>query len=76
MVFGGNNKDAFVSRLILMRRQAVNVPTFEELKRDLQIPEIETEYDRMGRIKLTGNRPVNDVIAELMIKERCNDGKS
>jgi septation ring formation regulator EzrA len=33
----------------------VNVPTLEELKRDLQILEVETEYDRMGRIKLTGN---------------------
>ena len=51
----------------------MNVPTFEELKRDLQILEIEREYDRMGRIKLTGNRPGNDTTAELM---RCNDGKS
>ena len=51
----------------------MNVPTFEELKRDLQILEIEREYDRMGRIKLTGNRPVNDTTAELM---RCNDWKS
>ena len=51
----------------------MNVPTFEELKRDLQILEIEREYDRMGRIKLTCNRPVNDTTAELM---RCNDGKS
>ena len=51
----------------------MNVPTFEELKRDLQILEIEREYDRMGRIKLTGNRPVNATTAELM---RCNDGKS
>ena len=54
----------------------MNVPTFEELKRDLQIPEIETEYDRMGRVKLTGNRPVNDTTAELMMRERCNDGES
>ena len=54
----------------------MNVPTFKELKQALQIPEIEPEYDRMGRIKLTGNRPVNDVIAELMMKERCTDGKS
>ena len=52
----------------------MNVPTFKELKQALQILEIEPEYDRMGRIKLTGNRPVNDVTAELMIKERCNDG--
>jgi hypothetical protein len=50
----------------------MNVPTFKELKRDLQILEIEPEYDRMGRIKLTGNRPVNDKIAELMIKEKKN----
>ena len=51
----------------------MNVPTFKELKRDLQILEIEPEYDRMGRIKLTGNRPVNDAIAELMMKEANND---
>ena len=48
----------------------MNVPTFEELKRDLQILEVEPEYDRMGRIKLTGNRPVNDKIAELMMQEK------
>ena len=53
-----------------------NVPTFEELKRDLQILEIKREYDRMGRIKLTGNRPVNDTTVELMMKERHTDGKS
>jgi len=51
----------------------MNVPTFEELKRDLQIPEIEPEYDRMGRIKLTGNRPVNEITAKLMMKETNND---
>jgi hypothetical protein len=50
------------------------VPTYEELKRDLQILEIEPEYDRMGRIKLTGNRPVTNKIAELMMKE-ANDEK-
>ena len=54
----------------------MNVPTFKELKQALQIPEIEPEYDRMGRIKLTGNRPVNDTTAELMMRERCTDGKS
>ena len=52
----------------------MNVPTFKELKQALQIPEIEPEYDRMGRIKLTGNRPVNDTTAELMMKE-MNDGR-
>jgi len=52
----------------------MNVPTFKELKRDLQILEIEPEYDRMGRIKLTGNRPVSNRIAELMMKE-ANDEK-
>ena len=54
----------------------MNVPTYEELKRDLQILEIKREYDRMGRIKLTGNRPVNDTTVELMIKERHTDGKN
>jgi len=54
----------------------MNVPTFKELKQALQILEIEPEYDRMGRIKLTGNRPVNDTTAELMMKGRCTDGKS
>jgi len=52
----------------------MNVPTFKELKRDLQILEIEPVYDRMGRIKLTGNRPVSNKIAELMMKE-ANDEK-
>ncbi len=52
----------------------MNVPTFKELKRDLQILEIEPEYDRMGRIKLTGNRPVSNRIAELMMNE-ANDEK-
>lgn len=52
----------------------MNVPTFEELRRDLQILEIEPVYDRMGRIKLTGNRPVSNRIAELMMKE-ANDEK-
>ena len=47
----------------------MNVPTFKELKQALQILEIEPEYDRMGRIKLTGNRPVNEVTAQLMMKE-------
>jgi|TARA_R100000479_G_C6342734_1_gene185986 hypothetical protein len=51
----------------------VNVPTFKELKQALQIPEIEPEYDRMGRIKLTGNRPVNEITAKLMMKETNND---
>ena len=51
----------------------MNVPTFKELKQALQILEIEPEYDRMGRIKLTGNRPVNDTTAELMMKEANND---
>lgn len=53
----------------------MNVPTFKELKQDLQILEIEPEYDRMGRIKLTGNRPVNDVTAQLMMKETNNETK-
>ena len=53
----------------------MNVPTFKELKRDLQILEIEPEYDRMGRIKLTGNRPVNSRIAKLMIQEKNNEEK-
>ena len=53
----------------------MNVPTFKELKQALQIPEIEPEYDRMGRIKLTGNRPVNDTTAELMMKEANNETK-
>jgi hypothetical protein len=53
----------------------VNVPTFEELKRDLKILEIEPEYDRMGRIKLTGNRPVNDKTAKLMMREKNNETK-
>ena len=53
----------------------MNVPTFKELKQALQIPEIEPEYDWMGRIKLTGNRSVNDVIAELMMKEANNETK-
>ena len=36
-----------------------DVPTFEELKRDLQyIVEIKPEYDRMGRIKVDRNRPI------------------
>jgi len=52
----------------------MNVPTFKELKQALQILEIEPEYDRMGRIKLTGNRPVNEVTAKLMMKE-ANDEK-
>ena len=53
----------------------MNVPTIEELKRDLQILEIEPEYDRMGRIKLTGNRPANINITREML-EGTNDGKS
>ena len=53
----------------------MNVPTLEELKRDLQILEIEPEYDRMGRIKLTGNRPVNDTTAKLIMKETNNETK-
>ena len=53
----------------------MNVPTTEELKRDLQILEVETEYDRMGRIKLTGNRPANIKITKQML-EGTNDGKS
>ena len=53
----------------------MNVPTLEELKRDLQILEIEPEYDRMGRIKLTGNRPANINITREML-EGTNDGKS
>ena len=53
----------------------MNVPTFKELKQALQIPEIEPEYDRMGRIKLTGNRPVNEVTAQLMMKETNNETK-
>ena len=53
----------------------MNVPTTEELKRDLQILEIEPEYDRMGRIKLTGNRPANINITREML-EGTNDGKS
>ena len=57
------------------RRQAVNVPTFEELKRDLRILEIKREYDRMGRIKLTGNRPASIKITKEML-EGTNDGKS
>ena len=36
----------------------MNVPTIEELKQALQIPEIEPEYDRAGRIKLINNRPI------------------
>ena len=36
----------------------MDVPTIEELKQALQIPEIEPEYDRLGRIKLTRNLPV------------------
>jgi len=51
----------------------MNVPTFEEIKRDLQILEVEPEYDRMGRIKLTGNRPVTNKIAELMMKVANNE---
>jgi len=46
----------------------MNVPTFEELKQDLQILEVEPEYDRMGRIKLTGNRPVASRIAEIIVQ--------
>ena len=53
----------------------MNVPTFKELKQALQILEIEPEYDRMGRIKLTGNRPVNEVTAQLMMKEANNETK-
>ena len=51
----------------------MTVPTFKELKQALQIPEIEPEYDRMGRIKLTGNRPVNDTTAKLMMKEMSDE---
>ena len=53
----------------------MNVPTFEELKRDLQILEIKREYDRMGRIKLTGNRPASIKVTKEML-EGTNDGKS
>ena len=53
----------------------MNVPTFKELKQALQILEIEPEYDRMGRIKLTGNRPVNEVTAQLMMKEAKDETK-
>ena len=53
----------------------MNVPTYKELKRDLQILEIEPEYDRMGRIKLTGNRPVSNRIAKLMMQEKNNEEK-
>ena len=53
----------------------MNVPTYKELKRDLQILEVEPEYDRMGRIKLTGNRPVTSKIAELMMQERRDEKK-
>ena len=53
----------------------MNVPTFEELKRDLQILEVKPEYDRMGRIKLTGNRPASIKITKEML-EGTNDGKS
>ena len=53
----------------------MNIPTFEELKRDLEILEVETEYDRMGRIKLTGNRPASIKVTKEML-EGTNDGKS
>jgi len=53
----------------------MDVPTFKELRQALQILEIKPEYDRMGRIKLTGNRPVNDVTAQLMMKETNNETK-
>ena len=36
----------------------MDVPTIEELKQALQIPEIEPEYDRAGRIKPISNRPI------------------
>jgi hypothetical protein len=51
----------------------MNVPTFKELKRDLQILEVEPQYDRMGRIKLTGNRPVSIKITKLMLKGTNDD---
>lgn len=53
----------------------MNVPTFKELKQALQILEVEPEYDRMGRIKLTGNRPVTSTIAELMMQEKRDEKK-
>ena len=53
----------------------MNVQTFEELKRDLRILEIKREYDRMGRIKLTGNRPASIKVTKGML-EGTNDGKS
>jgi hypothetical protein len=36
----------------------MNVPTIEELKQALQIPEITPEYDRAGRTKPISNRPI------------------
>ena len=53
----------------------MNVPTLEELKRDLQILEVETEYDRMGRIKLTGNRPANIKITIKMLEGTNDDNR-
>ena len=53
----------------------MNVPTYEELKRDLRILEVKREYDRMGRIKLTGNRPAIIEVTKEML-EGMNDGKS
>ena len=59
----------------LQLRRLVNVPTLEELKRDLQILEVETEYDRMGRIKLTGNRPVSIKITKEMLEGTNDDNR-
>ena len=53
----------------------MNVPTYEELKRDLRILEVKREYDRMGRIKLTGNRPAIIKVTKARL-EGTNDGKS
>ena len=36
----------------------MNVPTFEELKQALQIPEITPEYDRAGREIKQRNLPI------------------
>ena len=53
----------------------MNVPTFEELKQDLKILEVKPEYDRIGRIKLTGNRPASIKVTKQMLKG-TNDGDS
>ena len=53
----------------------MNVPTFEELKRDLKILEVKPEYDRIGRIKLTGNRPASIKVTKKMIKGTNDETK-